>query len=66
MEEIEDIKYLDDSDYEVETVTMFNLAWTCPNCGYTDNIEFDIPAEGTVICECEECERKYQVYHCIY
>ena len=63
MEEI--IEELDDEDFEVEAITKFDLSWTCKECG-ANNCEYDIPFEEKIICECEECGKKYKAYYCPY
>lgn len=65
MTEKEEIEELEDENVEVEIETRFNLNWTCPNCK-EENIELDIPADGTVKCVCYKCSSTYEYYHCIY
>ena len=60
-----EIEELEDEDVEVEYVTRLDLNWTCKSCG-AENSEYDIPGDGNVICICEECNKKYQYYNCIY
>lgn len=61
----EEIEELSDEDVELETVTSFNLLWTCPKCKH-DNCEYDVSGDEVVECKCENCSRTYTYYNCIY
>lgn len=61
----EENEELEDENVEVETDISFNLYWTCLNCK-NDNAEYNIPADGVVKCICDNCEKEYEYYHCIY
>ena len=60
------LEELSDEDVELETVTYFNLLWTCPKCKH-DNYKYNVPGDVVVVkCKCKNCSKTYTFYNCIY
>lgn len=64
MDKIEknEIEELDDEYAEVKPDISFDLMWKCKECG-SENVEYNIPLEGKIICTCENCNKQYKYYY---
>ena len=62
---MDELEELDDDDIEIEERIETDLSWTCPNCK-ENNTEYNIPYEQEIICECNNCGKKYSTYYCPY
>lgn len=62
MKENEEVEELDDEYAKVEPDISFDLMWKCKECG-SENVEYNIPLEGKIICTCENCNKQYKYYY---